>query len=322
MIVAAKRQEDTMPEHNAGSSPPKMRVNVLLVEDDQDDAYIVKNMLKSDKRRAFRITQCERVGEAAALLETKPFDIVLLDLGLSDSQGLSTLKSLMSTDISTPMLVLTGIDDDLFGEKVIQLGAEDYLPKSLLSPLLLSRSIVHAIERHQLLMEIRKKAEEDPLTGLSNRWALHNNLRHLIEQCERNDAKFALALLDLNDFKMINDELGHLAGDNLLVSIGKRLKQQLRKSDMVCRYGGDEFLLLLVNYRDEATLMEIMEEKNRVLSEPHVIDVDGDTITISVGVSIGLAEWSQGMAVSELLNRADEAMYRAKSNGGTAIHIG
>ncbi len=310
-----------MSEHSKNSSTSKMAVNILLVEDDPDDAYIVKNMLVGDKRRNFQITQCDGINKAQSLLEQTNFDIVLLDLGLRDSQGLSTLKALMVDGMNTPMLVLTGIDDDIFGEKVIQLGAEDYLPKSLISPLLLSRSIVHAIERHQLLVEIRRKAEEDPLTGLANRWALHHSLKQLVEQCKRNEAKFALALMDLNEFKAINDDLGHLAGDKLLISIGQRLKSQLRKSDMACRYGGDEFLLVLVNYQDEKNLMEILQDKHRALREPHVFELDGKEMHMHVGVSIGVAEWTPEIDISELLQQADEAMYRSKSEGGAAIHL-
>jgi len=162
----------------------------------------------------------------------------------------------------------------------------------------------------------RYMAQHDPLTGLANRVLLYDRLEHLLHRSRRNDASFAVLMLDLNGFKQVNDTYGHAAGDALLVEIAGRLQKRIRASDTVARIGGDEFAILL-----EPTTGT--EEAHRVgdslLDElRHPISLDDGAI-VSVGGSMGIALWPRdGDTAEALLHAADQAMYRAKENGNAS----
>ncbi len=289
--------------------------HLLVVEDDPDDFYLVKELLGRDSHNAYALRQADSLERARAMIAEEAFDLILLDLGLHDSEGLSTLKLLLETDTSIPVIVMTGIDDERLGKEAIKLGAEDYVPKNIVSTTLLGRSIAYSIERHHLLMEIQQKAEQDPLTGLLNRAALYQKLNTLIEQSRREQLPLALLMMDLDKFKDINDCFGHIAGDQLLVQVAERLTGNLRRSDAAARYGGDEFVLLITNYHSFDDLKLVLERKREMLIQPYSIQTDDYMHQLDVGVSIGVKEWQPDMTVDQLFHQADMAMYQSKQRG-------
>lgn len=289
--------------------------NVLIVEDDADDFYILKQSLQGIEGLQATIRHSKTLKTALEVLTERHFDVVLLDLNVPDSTGLGTVRSIMKVCTHIPVIVLTGIDDEKIGKDAIKYGAEDYVPKVDLNHINLERTIKHSIERHRLLLAVKRKAEEDPLTHLLNRSALYTKLDTLIEQADRTDTTIALAMIDLDDFKIINDTHGHSAGDELLVQVSHRLSQNLRKSDAAARFGGDEFLLLLTNYKSREELFEIIKRKQARLMAPYTIETDNGKIEVCVGASIGVAEWRRSLLAGQLLADADEAMYHSKRHG-------
>ncbi len=308
-----------MEKLSSGGGMGCKETKLLIVENDLDDYYIVTSLLNKDRKRQYKIKQVSGLSDAVTLLEKEYFDVILLDLGLEDSSGLQTLRELTAVVENIPIVVLTGVDDETFGQQAIQLGAEDYISKSALEASLLTRIIAYAIERHRLLVKIKRQAEEDPLTSLPNRTYLCDTLETLIKQSERNQAKVAVALMDLDGFKQVNDSYGHHAGDRLLQEISIRLQQRLRKSDVVGRWGGDEFVLLITNYNDPESLKELLEMKQQFLSESYYLSIDGQEKKIDIGVSIGVAEWKPGFTLSKLIDLADQRMYIGKNSGKSQI---
>lgn len=298
-------------------------ISILLVEDDEDDIYLVRSMLKNDEQKDYEIDTCNSLSTAISALENKSYSVVLLDLGLQDCEGLETLVQLSGLNLHYPIVVLTGANDPLLGERAIKMGAEDYLPKQNMSTFLLSRSISHSIERHRLLIMLRKQAEIDVLSGLANRLVLFRTLDMLIEQMDRNSSNLAVALIDLDGFKQVNDNLGHKAGDELITKVGSCLNNKLRKTDLAARYGGDEFVLVIVNYADELELKKILENKHAMLLKA-VEKIDSekpDTGDIKVGVSMGVAQWEKGLTPQDLLSIADKRMYKSKQKGESEIYF-
>ncbi len=173
----------------------------------------------------------------------------------------------------------------------------------------------------------RKLAEEklvfdavhDALTGLPNRILFLDRLSHCIESSSRRkNFKFAVLYLDLNRFKVVNDSLGHLLGDELLVEIGSRIKKIIRKGDTLSRLGGDEFAILCEEIEDITLVTSLAERIHKELSKP--IDLAAQKIV--VGCSIGITESSIGYERPEdMLRDADTAMYRAKARSGSAYEI-
>lgn len=161
--------------------------------------------------------------------------------------------------------------------------------------------------------ELKHTALHDALTGLPNRILFHDRLQHAIELAMRNEQKFAVALMDLNDFKQINDTHGHLAGDLVLKAVAEALTGHLRASDTVARLGGDEFAFVLPSVDEESP--QVVAQK--ILdSLPKNIDI-GNNTHIAVRASLGIALYpGSGTDTDHLLALADGAMYAAKAQGG------
>ncbi len=285
---------------------------LLIVEDDPDDVYLIKELLRNDDRQRYEFVHCDTLKGTFEALSDQDFDLILLDLGLPDSRGLETLQNLVAQDSSTPIVVLTGVNDDMIGKQAITQGAEDYLPKRNISSELLSRSIEYSLERHRLVMELRTKAEQDPLTGLPNRSMIYDKLDFMVSQSERSGRPFALVMLDMDKFKSINDGKGHRYGDQLLKAFADRIKKIMRRSDYVARYGGDEFFMIVANYDDHAQLCHLMERKQQELNAPYEFEFDGEKVSQEVSASIGVMEWRPGFSPEAMLEQADQAMYKSK----------
>jgi diguanylate cyclase (GGDEF)-like protein len=177
-----------------------------------------------------------------------------------------------------------------------------------------NRLVSSSKERHRNILE---SALADPLTGLPNRTLLTERLRHMLALSKRQPTPFAIAVIDLDRFKFVNDTLGHAAGDSVLVEVGRRLRQVVRESDTVARLGGDEFVLLLTG--GEETVCEVA---NRIIESMKVpLQLEQ---SIDIGLSIGIALHPQhGADDRTLMRHADSAMYRAKRRrGGVEIFNG
>ena len=175
---------------------------------------------------------------------------------------------------------------------------------------LLSQLIMGALESRDLALRLTELAFHDALTGLPNRPLLEDRLQRALARCERTGGCLSLLLIDLDDFKQVNDGHGHAIGDRLLVEVAGRLRSAVREPDTVARLGGDEFVLL-VESGDPADAVDIAERVQRALQPP--CRVDGQVLQI--GCSIGIASVKGQGRAADLMRRADAAMYRAKREG-------
>jgi diguanylate cyclase (GGDEF)-like protein len=167
-------------------------------------------------------------------------------------------------------------------------------------------------QQHEANETIKKQAYFDTLTQLPNRFLALDRLSQIINEAERTGEKCAVLFIDLDDFKKVNDSLGHDVGDKLLVESALRLKSTVRKRDTVGRLGGDEFILLLPDIKDDSGLTQISE--NLLTAFRRAFHIDGRALTMTL--SIGVAVYPQnGSTANELLRNADTAMYQAKANG-------
>lgn len=167
-------------------------------------------------------------------------------------------------------------------------------------------------EQHKSAEVILQHAYYDTLTSLPNRFLALDRLSQLITEAERNNEKIAILFLDLDDFKKINDTLGHEVGDKLLVESANRLNKVVRKGDTVGRLGGDEFIILLRGLSHDHNALSIAEHILKIFREPFVLDGRELMVTLSIGIAICPVN---GDCSSELLRNADTAMYQAKSLG-------
>ncbi len=164
--------------------------------------------------------------------------------------------------------------------------------------------------------QLKHAALHDALTGLPNRILFHDRLEQAIKLATRNRTQFAVAMMDLNGFKEINDQRGHLSGDYVLKTVADRIQKTLRDSDTVARLGGDEFAFVLPTVARESPEI-VLEKIMSAFMEPIVMDSNGEKI--NVGASIGITLYpDHGTDVDTLIGRADAAMYTAKRNGSGA----
>jgi len=175
--------------------------------------------------------------------------------------------------------------------------------------------IATAIERQQLLARLQHMAQFDALTGLPNRYLLHDRMVGALARAERSAGRLSILFLDLDRFKQVNDTLGHKAGDRLLQEVARRLRHCVRDSDTVARIGGDEFVVLLESIQDPAHALQVAD-KIRVTLQ-HELNIGPHTLQITP--SIGVAHYPEhGVTTDQLMGQADEAMYVVKRAGRQA----
>lgn len=160
---------------------------------------------------------------------------------------------------------------------------------------------------------IRQLSLRDPLTGLANRRFLQENETHLIARAKRSRTQMAVLAVDLDDFKAVNDRYGHAAGDEVLVTSAQRMKQLLREADVIARFGGDEFVIVLAQVDDAAAARDVAGRVVDSLCRPMPLAAGG---TAQIGASVGIAMCcSDGETLNDLLKKADAALYAAKRDG-------
>lgn len=244
--------------------------------------------------------------------ENKTIAVLLQYLTLTDQLG-DNLGSLVSfQDISEIKEVQKYLEEakdsleDKVMERTIELEKSNFELKNEMK----ARTIVED--------KIKKLAFHDTLTNLPNRRLFDDRLEQAILKAERDQKYLGLLYLDIDFFKNVNDALGHVKGDKLLIEIATRLKNRLRKSDTIARVGGDEFLILLQEIEDYAYIQKISEDILNCFKFPFVIEGQELNITTSIGISIYPID---GPDFETLVKNADAAMYKSKEGGKNRIEF-
>jgi diguanylate cyclase (GGDEF)-like protein len=294
------------------AEPRTQAFPVLMVEDNPGDARLVVELLLDASGDQFQVTHVERLAEARQELMEGGTGCVLLDLSLPDAARLEALMQLRAAAPDVPIVILSGLQDELLAVKAVQEGAQDYLVKGRVDGAAIGRSIRYAVERKTLEMQTAHKALHDHLTGLPNRDLFQDRLKHAVTRAKRHQSLIGVMFLDLDGFKPINDSLGHEVGDKLLVALAGRLDDGLRGSDTAARFGGDEFVVLCEDVADEQHVINIAERIQRAIGEPFMIEEYELKVTSSMGIVVtdGREE-----SADALIRNADTAMYRAKRQG-------
>jgi diguanylate cyclase (GGDEF)-like protein len=191
-------------------------------------------------------------------------------------------------------------------------GASDYLIKNELSTPLLERAIRYAMERARNERHLASMALRDPLTGLGNRSFFSNRLESDIRDAKRAECGVAVLLIDLDNFKDVNDTLGHPAGDALLRQVASRLLQNVRETDTVARLGGDEFAIIATHLAEPERGSTLARKFQEAFERPFEIEKQQILVTISIGISLFPTD---ARSADRLLNSADLALYAVKERG-------
>jgi diguanylate cyclase (GGDEF)-like protein len=283
-----------------------------MVEDSAADGRLVQELL-SEAGVAWQLERVERVRDAEAYLRRHHVDCVLLDLGVLDADGLEGLRRLVAADAELPLVVLTRRDDDLLSAEALRHGAQDYLAKRDLQPVMLARSVRYAIERKATELQLLHLANTDALTGVANRGVLLERLGSALVDGA------GLLFVDVDNLKLVNDSFGHDAGDRLLSAVARRMLDALRPSDTVGRFGGDEFAVVCPALTDRGLAEDLAARVREHVSQPLVLGTRVYIPSISIGVA--LVEASSPISTDEAVANADVALYAAKRHGKARIAV-
>ncbi|WP_229008064.1 bifunctional diguanylate cyclase/phosphodiesterase [Methylophilus sp. Leaf408] len=301
-------------------------MRLLLVDDDELDRMAVIRVLQNP-RLVKDIVQANNAVRALKLYDEHTFDIVLLDYRLPDMECLDVLSKLTQhTEKHAAVVILTGMEDnEIIERNCIFAGAQDFLLKKELSERHLTKALLHAKARHELtskLIDTHKRlkylAENDPMTGLSNRYYFEEHLRGAIQRAQRLNFQLGLIYLDIDNFKLINDSQGHDSGDQLLQQIAQRLLTVVREGDVVCRLGGDEFAIVVLDLDTETSVGALAQRVLESIREPIPLNNTEHFVTCSIGI----ATYPRCATNAEdMQKRADLAMYQVKREGRNGFHF-
>ena len=294
-------------------------LRLLLVEDNPGDAVLVREMLHTALEDQVELVHVEALEEACAQVLEVEAACVLLDLSLPDAVGLDAVTRMQAAAPDIPIVVLTGLDDETLALSAVQHGAQDYLIKGQVDEVLIARSIRYAIERKRAEVALAHQALHDPLTRLPNRALFLDRLEQALARAQRSSIGIAVLFLDLDRFKVINDSLGHDAGDRLLVDVANRLQGVVRPGDTVARFGGDEFTILCDDVGGERDAVLIAERVAAAVGAPFALDGDDAFLTTSLGIA--LTTGRENSRAEALIRDADAAMYRAKERGKSRYEL-
>jgi diguanylate cyclase (GGDEF)-like protein len=305
-------------------------LRLLIVEDDARSASSLRELLELSEEPRFTTQHVTSAAAACAAVERGNLDVVLLDLGLPDASDLEALNQLEACLQEIPVIVLTGCADESLATEAMHRGAEDYLFKGTINQESLLRSIRYAVERHRGVRDLARMKKElenanrdlerltliEPLTELANRRGLQQVLSHEVDRLARGTTSTAILVIDLDDFKGINESLGHAVGDVVLQEVGRRLRASVRTVDTVGRLGGDEFMLILPD-TDPAEVTRVAE-RIRLAIATAIIQHGNGTVTLTASIAALLLTLDMP-AVDQLLMRAHQLLSRAKTDGKNRV---
>lgn len=308
---------------NSATLTPRQRAvensKVLILEDNPADARLMQELLSESQDPVFSLVKAGTLREALELLAREEFDLILTDLNLPDETGLRTFYRVQSAAPATPILVMTGMNDLDAGARAVTSGAQDYLVKGPAESGRLLQSVRYALQRHRVLQDLKDQVRTDPLTRLDNRRGLDEILdKERQAPLPGSRPAMQVLLVDVDDFKRVNDLLGHDMGDVVLKEVADRLKAALRATDYAARVGGDEFLLILPRTTAGEAGEVASRVRTRVSDQPVALPSGPLKVTVSIG---GVTAPPQAVDVEELLARTHHSLYKSKHEGKDRVSM-
>ena len=291
-----------------------MPQNVLVIDDSPEIHALLRARLK-DEPITLHFAESGQAG-LAMVADIKP-DVILLDVHMPEMDGFQVCRMIKANPatVNVPIIFLTGADKTEEKIRGLELGATDYVTKPF-DPAELRARVRAALRTAYLMDLLSRKAMIDGLTGLWNRTYLDSRLEAEVAHARRTGRSVSCIMLDVDHFKSINDRYGHPFGDEVLRMIAVALGASCRSEDVVCRYGGEEFAVLLPN--TNATAASELAERLRGAIEGEAMKFKGQVVRVTS--SFGVSELNDDTA-TRVIEYADKALYEAKQSGRNRVCV-
>lgn len=295
-----------------------MGSEVMVVDDNLQQSEKIKNKLIENGIHVNSISEPDKALNQA--IQHKNYSMIIVSTQLLGYDGLRLCSQIKSNESlrNIPIMILVDEDDDITVERGLDMGIQDYILTPVEPNELIARVYNHIIRKQhhdrmrQNYLNNVSLSLLDPLTNIHNRRYLDTHLDKLITQSIQHDKNLTILMVDLDNFKQINDEKGHAAGDSVLKEVAHRLTANLRTADLCIRYGGDEFIIILPN--TDLSGGHIIAERilHAFRERPFVIN---NSETVECFCSIGIAQAQPGHGINDLIKQADTNLYQAKNLG-------
>ena len=297
-----------------------MRPKILIVEDNTAIRELIHMFLEKSGFQSFSVIDAEA---ALDILKDQEIGVVLTDVKLPGMNGLELTK-IIKHNYNTDVIIMTGYSLDYSIEEAMTRGASDLIIKPIrLEDLLLRINVV--LKNHSEKEENCRKLEElknlsirDDLTGLFNSRKFYSHIAQETDRSNRYFRPLSLILMDIDNFKSLNDAYGHLTGDRVLSSTGEIIKTAIRKQDTAYRYAGDEFTIILPETGIERALAVAERVRQAIENEIHVLS---NPRPLKVTASLGVVAYRTDEEIKSFVHRADSAMYASKRKGRNNISL-
>jgi diguanylate cyclase (GGDEF)-like protein len=274
---------------------------VMVVD---DDAAILDVICQSLAQEGITCEGFRRAEEALESLQQRPVAVLLTDIVMPGMGGLELLNRAKQVHPALTVIMMTGFVREFSYDEALRAGAADFIKKPFTTQELLARLKYARLKEH-----LRALSITDELTGLANRRGFFAFAQQQIKQQRRSKGSLVLLFADLDNFKSINDTLGHQAGDQVLIGAARILRETYRDSDIVARMGGDEFAAILVNSPETS----IAAMRGRLQERIDAYNArQGGRITLSMSAGMAVVDPSRPATVDELVREADARMYEEK----------
>ena len=300
------------------------RSTLLIVDDTETNVDILVELL-SDLYEIVVALDGER---ALKILDEQAVDLILLDIMMPEMDGYEVCKRVKQNEKThdIPIIFITAKTDEASIEKAYDVGGMDYItkpfkPKELFARIktqLHIRALIEELERSKC--ELKRLSETDPMTNLYNRRYFNDASKTIMELAKRDKTPLTVVMLDIDKFKKVNDTYGHDVGDDILISISNILLEMTRKSDLDCRFGGEEFILLLPETSLEGSMVIAEKIRKKVAAFSLTLKDDREvSVTVSLGVS--QIDMQHDLSIAPAIKRADIALYKAKESGRNKVCV-
>ena len=286
---------------------------ILIID---DDVLLLEMLERVLREYGYEILITSEAEEGLKILEEEKIDLILLDVILPKTNGFTLFKKIREFDFNEPIIFLSGRNDVDDKVKGLELGADDYITKPFEMKELKAR-VERVLEKHN---NFKNRIIKDQLTDAYTKNYFHERAEEEKERFSRGDKRFSIAFLDLDDFKEINDNYGHLVGDEVLKSFAHFLYDNLRKIDQVYRFGGDEFLVLFPETTAKEAYHVLLRLKDNFNNDDFKsVKLEED---IRINFSSGIAEIKNtDTKIEDLLDKADQALYDVKQEDKGTVKI-